>query len=105
MYKSKNGSAKVIQVNLTHTNHPVNEATYHFNKDDLNEDERDLVMTLKEANTKTSQIKRMLSQEVRQTYAYTIKNLIKCDHMYNMRNAHLCCRATLHSNLHQAYPK
>ena len=55
MYKSNNGS------NLQHSNHIlVNESVHGFNSDNLDEIEIDLVRTLKEANTKTSQIKRIL---------------------------------------------
>ena len=60
MYKSKDGSLKVTRSNLEHSNHVVNESVHGFNSDNLDEIEIDLVRTLKEANTKTSQIKRML---------------------------------------------
>ena len=60
MYKAKNGSVKVTQLDLEHTNHVVDETTHRFNNDSLDEEESDLVRTIKDANTKTSQIKQML---------------------------------------------
>ena len=60
MYKLKDGKVKITKVDLLHKNHVTNETNYRFNNDSLNEEERDLVITLKEANTKTSQIKRIL---------------------------------------------
>ena len=43
MYKSKNGSLKVTQLNLNHANHVVNETVHRFNNDNLNNEEIDLV--------------------------------------------------------------
>ena len=54
MYKSTNGSLKVTKSILEHSNHVVNENVHRFNSDNLNDEEIDLVRTLKEANTKTS---------------------------------------------------
>lgn len=77
MYKAKNGSVKVTQLDLEHTNHVVDETTHRFNNDSLDEEESDLVRTLKDANTKTSQIKRMLcSRANKRMSTQRVKNLI-----------------------------
>ena len=72
MYKSNNGS------NLQHSNHIlVNECVHGFNSDNLDEIEIDLVRTLKEANTKTSQIKRILCTRTNKRIStQRMKNLI-----------------------------
>ena len=70
MYKSKNGSVKVTRLELEHTNHAINEATHRFKNESLNDEERDLVKTFKEANTKTSQIKKNVMQPSKQEHIY-----------------------------------
>ena len=78
MYKSKDGSLKVTRSNLEHSNHIlVNESVHGFNSDNLDEIEIDLVRTLKEANTKTSQIKRILCTRTNKRIStQRMKNLI-----------------------------
>ena len=77
MYKSKDGSLKVTRSNLEHSNHVVNESVHGFNSDNLDEEEIDLVRTLKEANTKTSQIKRILCTRTNKRIStQRMKNLI-----------------------------
>ena len=59
LYKRNNGKFKVTHCELTH-NHPTTAAIHKFNNAVLNEEDKDLVLTLKEANAKPSQIKRVL---------------------------------------------
>ena len=77
LFKSKNGSIKVTTVNLEHTNHePTREIHEHQNAT-LDEEDRDLVLTLKEANTKPSQIKRVLAEKKnKQISTQRLRNLI-----------------------------
>ena len=49
---------------LVHSNHVVNVSDHRVNIDDLNEDDINLVRTLKEANIKTFRIKRMLCSRI-----------------------------------------
>ena len=77
MYTLKKGSVKVTQSNLDHVNHVVNESVHQFDNDDLNNKESSLVRTLKEANTNTSQIKRMLGAGTnKQMSTQRVRNLI-----------------------------
>ena len=62
LYKSKKeGSLKVTQVNLVH-NHQTTEEIHHLQNASLNDDEKELVLTLKQANARPSQIKRVLCE-------------------------------------------
>ena len=54
MYKYKDGRVMVTMCNLQH-NHTIDSATHNLNSEELNDSERDLVLTLKQANAKTSQ--------------------------------------------------
>ena len=59
LYKGKSEKYKITSNNLTH-NHPTTATIHQFNNAVLNEEDRDLLLTLKEANAKPSQIKRVL---------------------------------------------
>ena len=77
IYKLTDGTLRVSQLNLDHINHIVSETVHRFNNDSLNDEEIDLVRTLKEANTKTSQIKRMLCTRTNKRMStQRVKNLI-----------------------------
>lgn len=77
MYKSKDGKVRVTKSDLEHINHVVDEYSYRYKNDQLNEEETELVMTLKEANTKTSQIRRLLCNKANKHMStQRVKNLI-----------------------------
>ena len=77
MYKAANGSWKVTKLILEHANHVVYETVHRFNNENLNDEDIDLIRTLKEANTKTSQIKRMLCTRTNKRMStQRVKNLI-----------------------------
>ena len=65
LYKSQKqdiSTVKVTQVNLSH-NHETSEELHNYQNATLDEDDRDLVLTLNEANAKPSQIKRVLAEK------------------------------------------
>ena len=74
--KAENTSVKITQVNLTH-NHAVSKEIHDFQSTPLSEEEKQLVLTLKEANAKPSQIKRVLVEKKNKKLStQRIKNLI-----------------------------
>ena len=63
MYKGKSGKIKITTVSLAH-NHPTTEEIFNLQNPVLTDDERELGLTLNQANAKPSQIKRVyLSKE------------------------------------------
>ena len=81
LYKSQKPGAysmKVTKVNLEHTNHEPTEEIHQYENSCLDEDDRDLVLTLKEANAKPSQIKRVLVEKKNKHIStQRLRNLIK----------------------------
>ena len=72
MYKTKDGKVKVTKVNLEH-NHKTTEDIYQLQNQNFTEEERELVLTLNQANAKPSQIKRVLCE--RNNKQITTQNL------------------------------
>ena len=76
LYKRNNQKFKVTKFDFTH-NHPTTAAIHGFNNANLNDEDRHLILTLKEASAKTSQIKRVLcNRSDYRTSTQKIKNLI-----------------------------
>ena len=75
IYKSqKDNTMKVTKVDENHKNHRVGVSVSHT----LNEEEIELVTTLRQANTKPSQIKRVLSEQFQKNIpAQKLKNLLQ----------------------------
>ena len=72
----KDGTLKITQSNLQHSNHECSEEIFSFQNTTL-DDDKDLVMTLKEANTKPSQIKRVLAERKNKNIStQRLRNLI-----------------------------
>ena len=63
LYKSKDGRIKVTKLILEHCNHPTTSEIYQHNHALLDEEDEELVLTLKDANAKPSQIKRVLAEK------------------------------------------
>ena len=77
LYRAKDGKWKVTKFHSSHKNHVISEGAHRFNNTNLTADEQDLVLTLKEANTKTSQIKRMLCERTNKVMTtQRLRNLI-----------------------------
>ena len=72
----KDGTLKITQSNLQHSNQECSEEIFSFQNTTL-DDDKDLVMTLKEANTKPSQIKRVLAERKNKNIStQRLRNLI-----------------------------
>ena len=59
----------VTQVNLEHKNHETTEEIHRYDDTCLDEDNRDHVLTMKEANAKPSRIKRVLVEQRTSIYS------------------------------------
>lgn len=80
LYKSQKDSQtiKVTKVSFEHNNHAINERTYNVRNTSLNSEEESLVRNLTNANAKTSQIKRILSNRFQKQFTtQRLKNIIK----------------------------
>ena len=73
----KDGTLKITQSNLQHSNHECSEEIFSFQNTTLDDEDKDLVMTLREANTKPSQIKRVLAERKNKNIStQRLRNLI-----------------------------